>query len=137
MAASARAKVAALPAIRPKPASLSAAQAPPSRVMPSRRKHSVRIVGGDLRGRELVYPAGRALRPTTSRTREAVFDVLGEEVRGCVFIDLFAGGGAIGIEALSRGAASCHFVEASREVAGYLRRNIERLMLPPDRARGH
>jgi len=66
-----------------------------------------------------------------------VFNVLGDEVRGAVFVDLFAGGGAVGIEALSRGAAEVHFVEKDSEVVAYLRGNLERLGVTADQARVH
>lgn len=105
--------------------------------MPSRRKHSVRVAGGELRGRELEYPQGRLLRPTTGRVREAVFNVLAESVHGCVFVDLFAGGGAMGIEALSRGAVQCHFVESDARVLEYLRGNVARFSFAAGRVHVH
>ncbi|MEO0086190.1 MAG: 16S rRNA (guanine(966)-N(2))-methyltransferase RsmD [candidate division WOR-3 bacterium] len=82
----------------------------------------MRVAGGRLRGRELVYPRS-GLRPTKAVTRHAVFNILAEQVKGARVLDLFAGAGALGIEALSRGAAGCVFVERSPVVLRFLRRN--------------
>ena len=75
----------------------------------------MRIVGGEFRGRTLAAPRTEAIRPTTDRTREAVFNVLAHRFEnplpGARVLDLFAGTGALGLEALSRGAAYCVFVE--------------------------
>lgn len=102
----------------------------------------MRVVGGEWRGRPLVAPAGRGARPTSDKVREAMFDVLLalQEVRaggdaapaagplgGHVVLDLFAGSGALGIEALSRGAGACTFVEHERAARRALRANLERL----------
>ncbi len=93
----------------------------------------LRIVGGNLRGRRIRVP-GRGVRPTSDRTREAVFDVLGPKlVDGASVLDLYAGTGALGIEALSRGARRAVFVEGSRPVAHALRENLDALGLA-DRA---
>ncbi|TMQ60465.1 MAG: 16S rRNA (guanine(966)-N(2))-methyltransferase RsmD [Candidatus Eisenbacteria bacterium] len=93
----------------------------------------VRIVGGDLRGRRIRVP-DRGVRPTAARTREAVFDVLGPRaVQRARVLDLYAGTGALGIEALSRGAAEATFLERNRAVARALRENLARLGLS-DRA---
>lgn len=89
----------------------------------------VRIVGGDLRGRRIEVPA-RGVRPTSDRTREAIFDVLGPGgVAGARVLDLYAGTGALGIEALSRGARTARFLEGNRAVARALRENLARLGL--------
>lgn len=90
----------------------------------------MRVVGGKLRGRNLATPSDDAIRPTSDRVREAVFNWLlhGDPVAridGGRVIDLFAGTGAMGIEALSRGAAFCLFVEEAAEARGLIRRNIE------------
>ena len=89
----------------------------------------MRIVGGEFRGRTLATPRSQAIRPTTDRTREAVFNVLGhrygDRLEGARVLDLFAGTGALGLEAISRGAAQCLFVEESAEGRGLLRDNIE------------
>lgn len=89
----------------------------------------MRIVGGDLRGRTLVTPRSSAIRPTSDRTREAIFNVLAHRgsggVDGARVLDLFAGTGALGVEALSRGAAMCLFVEEAAEARGIIRDNVE------------
>lgn len=91
----------------------------------------VRVVAGDLRGRRIESPVGDATRPTTDKVREAVFNALGslDVVDGARVLDLFAGTGAMGIEALSRGAAHCVFVESDRAALAVLRRNIDALGL--------
>jgi 16S rRNA (guanine966-N2)-methyltransferase len=89
----------------------------------------MRIVGGEFRGRPLATPRSNAIRPTTDRTREALFNVLAhayaEHLAGARVLDLFAGTGALGLEALSRGAASCLFIEESAEGRGLIRDNVE------------
>lgn len=90
----------------------------------------MRIVGGRLRGRSLATPQHGGLRPTADRVREAVFNVLAHgvpdlQLEGVRVIDLFAGTGALGLEALSRGAAFCLFVEESAEARALIRRNVE------------
>ncbi len=90
----------------------------------------MRIVGGNHKGKALAAPKSRAIRPTSDRTREAVFNVLAhgiedfamKDARVC---DLFAGTGALGLEALSRGARFCLFVEESAEARALIRRNVE------------
>lgn len=87
----------------------------------------VRIVGGTLRGRRLTVP-DRGVRPTSERTREAIFDILGAGlVRDARVLDLYAGTGALGMEALSRGAAHADFLEGSASVAEQLRDNLSAL----------
>jgi 16S rRNA (guanine966-N2)-methyltransferase len=84
----------------------------------------LRIAGGELRGRKLAGPKrGDDLRPTTERVREAIFSILGE-IAGARALDLFCGTGALGLEALSRGAASATLVDKSSALA---RRNVEEL----------
>ena len=89
----------------------------------------MRIVGGDFRGRSLATPRSDDIRPTTDRTREAVFNVLahrfGDRVAGARVLDLFAGTGALGLEALSRGGSYCMFIEESAEGRGLIRTNVE------------
>ncbi|MBI5419089.1 MAG: 16S rRNA (guanine(966)-N(2))-methyltransferase RsmD [Deltaproteobacteria bacterium] len=87
----------------------------------------MRIVAGRWRGRTLRAPKGLAVRPTTDKVREAIFDILGERVAGAAALDLFAGSGALGLEALSRGAASAVFVESDRGAFAILMKNIESL----------
>ncbi|HEY7076976.1 MAG TPA: 16S rRNA (guanine(966)-N(2))-methyltransferase RsmD [Solirubrobacteraceae bacterium] len=73
----------------------------------------MRIVAGRFGGRRLRAPAGRATRPTSDRVREALFSILGERVVDAAVLDLFAGSGALGLEALSRGAATATFVDSA------------------------
>ena len=73
----------------------------------------MRITSGEFRGRVISAPPGEDVRPTQDRVREALFSMLGECVRGATFLDLFAGTGAVGLEAVSRGAAKAVFVEMS------------------------
>ena len=94
---------------------------------------SLRIVAGELGGRRLRAPRGRATRPTREAVREAWFSALGDRVRGSRVLDLFAGSGALGLEALSRGASLVHFVESDREVIRVLERNVRDLAVE-DRA---
>lgn len=84
----------------------------------------MRVVTGEARGRKLVVPAGRDVRPTSDRVREAIFSSLGDLVVGVRVLDLFAGSGALGIEALSRGAARAVFVERSPRAIEAVRRNL-------------
>jgi 16S rRNA (guanine966-N2)-methyltransferase len=83
----------------------------------------VRISGGGARGIELAVP-GTGVRPATDALRQAVFSSLGERVTGAWFLDLFAGSGSYGLEALSRGAAGGTFVERDRKAVDCLRRNL-------------
>lgn len=91
----------------------------------------MRVVGGELRGRVLRVPDLEGLRPTSSRVREAIFDALEARslVTGARVLDLFAGSGALGIEALSRGAESCLFVESDRRLAACIEQNLDALGL--------
>ena len=91
----------------------------------------MRVVAGNLRGRPIVAPEGDATRPTTDRAREATFNSLMSlgAVEDAKVIDLFAGSGAMGIEALSRGAASCAFLERDRKALDSIRHNIKTLQL--------
>ncbi len=95
----------------------------------ARKRNQLRIVGGACRGRRLHFPDGRGLRPTADRVRETLFNWLQGEVRGARVLDLFAGSGALGLEALSRGAASAVFVERARPAAEQLRENLHLLDL--------
>ena len=92
----------------------------------------MRIVGGNFSGRVLRAPAGAATRPTSEKVRQAVFNILGS-VSGDQVLDLFAGSGALGIEALSRGAAHATFVDAARPAVTAIRDNLRGLGLE-DRA---
>jgi 16S rRNA (guanine(966)-N(2))-methyltransferase RsmD len=89
----------------------------------------MRIIAGSLRSRSLVAPPGLATRPTSDRLRETLFNVLTPRIEGAAFLDLYAGSGAVGMEALSRGAASVDFVEKAPAALKVLRGNLERLGL--------
>jgi 16S rRNA (guanine966-N2)-methyltransferase len=93
----------------------------------------MRIVGGRLRGRSLQAPASPAIRPTADRLRESLFNILihayGDPVSGARVLDLFAGTGALGLEAISRGAAFALFVDDSAPARALIRANVEALGL--------
>jgi 16S rRNA (guanine966-N2)-methyltransferase len=93
----------------------------------------MRIVGGALRGRGLATPQSQAIRPTSDRLRESIFDILihafDDPISNSNVIDLFAGTGALGLEALSRGAKRCLFVDEGAQARALLRTNIETLAL--------
>lgn len=91
----------------------------------------IRITGGSARGRFLVSPKGRDVRPTASRVREAIFNILGPAVANARVLDLYAGAGTLGLEALSRGAAHAVFVERVARYAALIRDNLARLELAP------
>lgn len=84
----------------------------------------LRIIAGRAKGRRLRAPAGFDTRPMMDRVREAVFSSLGSAVEGAAVLDLYAGSGSLGLEALSRGAASAVFVERGREALAALRANV-------------
>ncbi len=85
----------------------------------------MRVTGGTGRGRRLKAPAGSRVRPTSDKVKQALFNILGERVVDASFLDLFAGAGGIGIEALSRGAGRVVFVDASRASLDLVNQNIE------------
>lgn len=89
----------------------------------------IRITGGSARSRFLVSPKGLDVRPTASRVREAIFNVVGPRVAGARVLDLYAGVGTLGLEALSRGAERVVFVERAAACAALIRANLERLDL--------
>jgi 16S rRNA (guanine966-N2)-methyltransferase len=88
----------------------------------------MRVVAGSAKGRPLVAPVGTSTRPTSDRVREALFNALHSlgAIEGASVLDRFAGSGALGIEALSRGAASCTFVDDDPKAIDAIRRNLER-----------
>ena len=88
---------------------------------------AMRVIAGKYRSRKLNAPEGVANRPTTDRLRETLFNVVAARVEGSVWLDLFAGSGAIGIEALSRGAARVYFVEQASRAARVIAKNLESL----------
>ena len=83
----------------------------------------MRVIAGQLRSRPLAAPQGRDTRPTSDRLRETLFNVLAPRIPGSVFLDLYAGSGAVGIEALSRGAAEAIFVENAEPALRAIRAN--------------
>jgi 16S rRNA (guanine966-N2)-methyltransferase len=89
----------------------------------------LRIVGGSLRGRKLAYSGDARTRPMKDRVREAVFNLLGAWVEGSHAIDLFAGTGALGLEALSRGAAKATFIERHLPTANLIQQNAAALVV--------
>lgn len=111
----------------------------------------MRVIGGTARGRKLLSPkkrsgkfsAAKPIRPTSDRVREAIFNIIGAGVAGATVLDLFAGTGALGIEALSRGAGSAVFVDVSSSAVSLIKRNIDlcgfterSLVMKRDLARG-
>ena len=88
----------------------------------------MRITGGKFGGRNLNVPRSDAIRPTQDRVREALFNILAPEIPGCAFLDLFAGSGAVGLEALSRGAERVTFVEGDRRHAQVLQKNLTAIL---------
>jgi 16S rRNA (guanine966-N2)-methyltransferase len=93
----------------------------------------MRVVGGRLKGRNIAAPTSRDIRPTADRLRESVFNILvhayDDPIDGARVLDLFAGTGALGIEAISRGAAFTLFVDNGAEARALLRNNVESLAL--------
>src|SRR5919112_6803420 len=87
----------------------------------------MRVIAGTYGGRRLQAPPGTDTRPTADRVREALFSILGERVDGARVLDLFAGSGALGIEALSRGAAEATFVDSAAPAIRAIRANLEAL----------
>jgi 16S rRNA (guanine(966)-N(2))-methyltransferase RsmD len=93
----------------------------------------MRVIAGEAKGRRLKAPKGKAVRPTSDYLREALFGILGNSVQGVRFLDLYAGSGAVGIEALSRGSAEVVFLERDPACLRVLRENIETAGLGPSR----
>ena len=93
----------------------------------ARRNPRFRITGGDFRGRPIEAPEDLATRPMQGRLRETLFNILRPELAGARVLDLFSGTGSLGLEALSRGAEACTFVERHAPARAVLLRNIERL----------
>ena len=89
----------------------------------------MRVIAGDLRSRRIAGIPGDSTRPTSDRLRETLFDILASRIRGATFLDAYAGTGAVGIEALSRGAAHAWFLERSRAALQVLRQNLASLDL--------
>ena len=87
--------------------------------------NSLRIVGGEWRSRKLMFPDANGLRPTSGKIRETLFNWLGHNVIGADVLDMFSGSGALGLEALSRGAASAVMIEKNRAAAEQLKQNCQ------------
>ena len=84
----------------------------------------MRVITGKCRGRRLLEPVGRDVRPTTDQVKEAMFNIIQFDVEGRKVLDLFAGTGQLGIEALSRGAADCLFVDSARDSVRLVQENL-------------
>jgi 16S rRNA (guanine966-N2)-methyltransferase len=89
--------------------------------------NQVRIIGGDWRGRKLQFPSIEGLRPTPDRVRETLFNWLSPHIVGAHCLDLYAGSGALGFEALSRGARSCCFIDNNKQVQAALGSSVQAL----------
>jgi 16S rRNA (guanine(966)-N(2))-methyltransferase RsmD len=87
----------------------------------------MRVIGGEFRSRRLKTIPGDATRPTPDRLRETLFDILGPRIAGAIFLDAYAGTGAVGIEALSRGAHHAYFLERNRHALNIIRENLAEL----------
>ena len=85
----------------------------------------MRIITGDYRGRKLETPIGNDVRPTTDKVKESIFNLLQNEIYGSVCVDLFAGTGSLGLEALSRGAEKCYFCDNARASLNLIKTNIK------------
>jgi 16S rRNA (guanine(966)-N(2))-methyltransferase RsmD len=92
----------------------------------------MRVIAGKYRGRNLKSPPSMQVRPTSDRLRETLFNVIAPRIRGARFLDLCAGSGAIGIEALSRNAAHVTFVDRSRKMTGLIKTNLELCRISED-----
>ena len=87
----------------------------------------MRIIAGQYRSRQVVAPAGAVTRPTSDRLRETLFNVLAPRIEGVTFLDLFAGSGAVGIEALSRGARQVYAIDSDKKAARAIEKNLATL----------
>jgi 16S rRNA (guanine(966)-N(2))-methyltransferase RsmD len=85
----------------------------------------MRVIAGEARGKKLYAVPGKTTRSITSRVKKSLFDILVDDIPGCRFLDLFAGAGSVGIEALSRGADACVFVERNSRAIATIRRNLQ------------
>jgi 16S rRNA (guanine(966)-N(2))-methyltransferase RsmD len=89
----------------------------------------MRVIAGTYRSRKLIAPRGSKTRPTSDRLRETLFDILAPRIAGCRFADLYAGTGAVGIEAISRGAAHVWFAERAEPALAAIRANLKALRI--------
>ncbi|MHB8303880.1 MAG: 16S rRNA (guanine(966)-N(2))-methyltransferase RsmD [Acidobacteriaceae bacterium] len=95
------------------------------------RRNGLRIIAGKFGSQPLIAPKGRDIRPTSDRLREALFNVLAPHLEDAIFVDMFAGTGAVGLEAVSRGAQHVYFAEHSKPALDVLRRNVANLQVGP------
>ncbi|MGH9899563.1 MAG: 16S rRNA (guanine(966)-N(2))-methyltransferase RsmD [Pyrinomonadaceae bacterium] len=95
----------------------------------------MRIIAGQYRGKRLKSPSGKLVRPTSDRTRETLFNVLSPGISDTCFLDLCAGTGAVGIEALSRGASFVTFVDCSRKMCALIEENLDSCQVPEEMTR--
>lgn len=87
----------------------------------------MRIIGGQLSGQILKFPKSKKIRPATDKIREAIFSILGQKTQESSILDLYAGSGSLGIEALSRGAKRAIFVDENRESISILKQNLDKI----------
>ena len=85
----------------------------------------MRVIAGEAKGRRLVAPKGYDIRPTADRVKESIYNILGTAPQGALVLDLFAGSGNLGIEALSRGASKAYFIDSKRQAIELIRKNLE------------
>src|ERR1700759_1611838 len=90
------------------------------------------VIAGSFRFRVVQAPVGLQTRPTSDRLRETLFNILAPRIAGARFLDLCAGSGAVGIEAISRGAGFVSFVDRSRKMCGLIEENLDGLAVPED-----
>jgi len=91
----------------------------------------MRVIAGTLKGRKLFFPTTKEIRPAMDRIKETIFNILGQDLSGLAILDLFAGVGSLGIEALSRGASRATFVETNPLAVEYIEKNLNALGLTP------
>jgi len=91
----------------------------------NQKKSQLRIIGGSMRGRKIIFSDGEGLRPTLDQVRETLFNWLSSDIHDAVCLDLYAGSGALGFEAISRGARTVVMVDASLKVTGNLKTNAQ------------
>lgn len=89
----------------------------------------MRVIAGTAKGMKLKAPKGTAVRPTADRVKEALFSIIGTSIQQKVFVDLYAGSGAIGIEALSRGSGYCVFIDHKKDNIALIKENLEKTRL--------
>ena len=92
----------------------------------------IRIIGGIYKGRYLEIPDSKVTRPTMDKVRQAIFNAINHKPENAICVDLFAGSGAMGIEALSRGAKKCYFVDKDRKTFFLMKKNIESISIPKE-----